>query len=90
MRQHRHIRWFVTCFEGWWWISSLRLWTNDLKFASGHSRSTHAWCRTGKQAYRIAMKCPANEMILVMQTSRKSKKWPNGKEVVHTLRRNKP
>ena len=84
-RPRRHINWYVTTFGGpgsvWWWVRSLRRWASfDDESVRHLSRSTHANARTAKAAFRIAHKCPAEEVRVVARIHRKSRKWPRGYE----------
>ena len=80
-RPRRHINWYVTTFEGWWWVRSLRTWHHQTDESVNHlARGTHADARTAKAAFRIAHKCPADEVHVVARIHRKSRKWPRGYE----------
>ena len=80
-RPKRHITWYVTTGGRWWWVRSLRRWAPSSDPTVDHlSRSSHANARTAKAAFRIAHKCPAEEVRVVARISRKSRKWPRGYE----------
>ena len=81
-RPRRHISWYVTARgSGWWWVRSLRRWASfDDESVRHLNRSSHADARTAKAAFRIANKCPADEVHVVARINRKSLKWPRGYE----------
>jgi len=81
-RPRRHINWYVTSRRsGWWWVPSLRLWHRiDDESVRHLTRSNTAHARTAKAAFRIAHKCPAEEVRVVARINRKTRKWPNGYE----------
>ena len=80
-RPRRHIYWYVTTRGGWWWVPSLRAWHRTDDESVRHlNRSSHANARTAKAAFRIAHRCPADEVRVVARINRKSRKWPRGYE----------
>jgi hypothetical protein len=80
-RPRRHINWYVTTRGGWWWVPSLRTWHRmDDGSVRHRKRSTHANARTAKAAFRIAHRCPADEVRVVARIHRRSRKWPRGYE----------
>ena len=88
-RPRRHINWYVTVAtfgissRVWWWVRSERRWAAfDDESVRHLTRSTHANARTAKAAFRIAHKCPAEEVHVVARISRKTRKWPRGYEKV--------
>jgi len=79
-RPRRHIYWYVTVPEsGWWWVLSRRSWHRTDDESVRHlNRSTHADARTARAAFRIAHRCPADEVQVVARINRKTRKWPRG------------
>jgi hypothetical protein len=62
-------------------VPSLRTWHRmDDGSVRHRKRSTHANARTAKAAFRIAHRCPADEVRVVARIHRRSRKWPRGYE----------
>jgi len=88
-RPRRHIYWYVTSRRSeWWWVRPLRRWASfDDESVRHLNRSTNAYARTAKAAFRIAHKCPAEEVHVVARIHRKTRKWSNGYEKVWVITR---
>lgn len=75
MRRKRKLRYFITTFSGYWWVDKSWMKLEDIhKLKSYRSFSNGASALTFKKAKKIALKCPA-EMVIVKQYYRHGKAY---------------
>ena len=82
-RPRRHIYWLITAKPGidCWWVPSLRGWYPlEEVFRQKKICCSHARAPNMRAAFRIARKCPAEEVYVIAQYNRKTRKWPQGYE----------
>jgi tRNA U55 pseudouridine synthase TruB len=71
MRRKRNVIYTIINYSGYWWVNKTWMKSDEVnKLKSYHSCSSGAFARTIKKAKKIALKCPA-EMIIIKRFYKK-------------------